>query len=192
MNQVIVTVLFIGLSIGNLTAQAGMHLFAGVSANANESEILGSGGLTTGWHIGADLRLNEGDMYFVLGAKYTNIGFTNNTAIYSGDEPTLQHVNTRLGLGFNLFEISEFFTIRAKTLASIDYVFNTPIAADEINPGFEQYRNVNSTASAVGALGVTLGPVLIDIEYGYGIFNIISKNKDTKPTHYSISAGVFF
>lgn len=192
MRKVFLTVFCIALCLGGIKAQAGMHLYAGVSANDNESAVLNSDGLTTGWHIGADLRLNEGDMYFLLGGKYTSIGFTNNTEIYSGDAPKLEQVNTRVGLGFNLFKISDAFKIRAKVLASIDYLFNTPLSKEQTNAGYEAYRNVNSTASAVGGLGVSIGPILVDFEYGYGIFNVISKNKDTKPTHYSLSAGIFF
>ena len=183
------------VSIMTMTAangQAGMRLYGGLSAMTNESAILDPSGPSVGYHAGADLRLNDGDMFFLLGGRFTNVGFTTNDDIYVTDKPSLQMINTRIGLGFKLFHLTNFVTIRAKLLGSIDYVFNTPLTRDNTAAGFEAFRAVNSTASAVGGLGVSLGSITIDLEYGYGLFNMISQNKETKPTHLSLSAGFFF
>lgn len=192
MRQVLVILVISFLSASAASSQAGMRLYGGVSAMTNENSILDPSGPTTGYHVGGDFRLNDGDMFFLLGGRFTNVGFSSNDDIYVTTKPSLQMINTRIGLGFKLFHLTRLVTIRAKLLGSIDYVFNTPLVKDNTAAGFEEYRNVNSTASAVGGLGVSIGKLLVDLEYGYGLFNMVSQNKETKPTHVSLSVGVFF
>jgi len=193
MRNIITTICFCLLVCTMSSAQAGLHLYGGVSMITNQSEILLPDGPGLGYHIGGDLRLNEGGMYFLLGGKYTAVPYTTNDALHSKEaDPSLQMFNTRIGLGFTLFRISEQFKIRGKLLGSIDYLFNTPLKPSEVNPGFEDYDNINSTASMVGGLGVSLGPILVDLEYGYGIFNLVSNVKETIPSHLSLSVGTFF
>lgn len=174
------------------SSQAGMRLYGGVSAMTNENSILDPSGPTMGYHVGGDLRLNDGDMFFLLGGRFTDVAYSSNDDIYVSSKPSLQMINTRIGLGFKLFHLTRLVTIRAKVLGSIDYVFNTPLVKDNTAAGFEEYRNVNSTASAVAGVGVSIGKLLFDFEYGYGLFNMVSQNKETRPTHFSLSAGVFF
>jgi len=201
-NILLVAILAVTVS-GTLDAQAGMRLYGGLSVNMNESEVLMSDGPTTGYHIGADMRLNEGGMYFVLGGRFTNTGYTTNENLYRGENPQLQVINVRIGLGYTLFSITDKIKIRAKTLGSIDYAFNEPVRKNtapaavaegisEIATGFEEYRGLNSTASLVAGLGVSVGAITFDVEYGFGLFNQISNNKGTVPSTLSASVGFFF
>jgi len=177
-------------TLGN--SQAGLHLYGGLSGMSNESEVLLDGPVF-GYHIGGDLRLNEGGMYFLLGTKYTDVPYTTNESLYTGDiNPRMQMINGRIGVGFTIMRFSSNLELRGKFLGSIDYLFNTPIPLSNEVEEFKQYRNINSTASLTGGIGVTIGPVLVDLEYGYGLFNIISKVKETLPTHLALSAGIFF
>lgn len=203
MKNIVLTALLAVVTLAGLQAQAGMRLYGGVSLNMNESAVLMSDGPTAGYHIGADMRLNEGGMYFVLGGRFTNTGYTSNESLYRGDNPQLQTVNVRVGLGYTLFSISDKIKLRAKTLGSIDYAFNEPVRRNtapeavregisEIAEGFEEYRGLNSTASLIAGLGVSVGALTFDVEYGFGLFNQISNNKDTVPSHLSASVGFFF
>lgn len=192
MKKIIGVIVVVVFAIQGLSAQAGLRLYGGVSAMSNESQVLMPNGLTTGYHVGGDLRLNDGGMFFVLGGRFTQVGYSNNDAMYVTDAPNVQMVNTRVGLGFKLFNFTDLITFRAKVLGSIDYVYNTPLTSENTTPGFESYRNVNSTASMIGGIGISIGSITVDLEYGYGLFNMVSKEKDTVPTHLSLSAGFFF
>ncbi len=189
----IVSVIVISIFIlGSIQGQPGMRLYAGISGGNNESAVINPDGMNIGWHIGGDFRLNEGGMFFILGGRYTSIDFTTNEDLFSGDVPKLGLINTRLGLGYKLFKISNNIVIRGKTLASIDYIYNTPISKTNEKVGFEEFRRINSTAGGLVGLGISIGSITFDLEYAIGIFNLISENKETKPSFISASAGAFF
>lgn len=193
MKKYILSVMVMMACTFSLHAQMGMRAYGGLSAMSNQNEVLNPGGPTFGWHAGADIHTNGGAMYFILGGRFTDVVYTDNKGMYtSSSAPHIQFINTRIGLGFDLINISESFKIRAKALGSIDYVFNVPIKVADITTGYEQYRAINTVASLVGGVGVSLGTVTLDLEYGHGIFNLINKNKDSDPTFLSLSAGFYF
>lgn len=178
------------LLITNSSAQGGLAIYGGGTTQIVGGDVITSDGPQVGWHLGGDIRLNSGGMYFVLGGRYTSMNFTTNSAIYTGASPKMNQFKTRIGLGFTLVKISDRLKIRGKFLGSIDYLMDTPLRESETNPDFIDYRRVNSTGSLIGGLGLTVGPFLVDLEYGYGLFNLITEMPETKTTTVSLSVGI--
>lgn len=174
-------------------AQTGLRIHAGGSALDNEDSVLNPDGPYLGWHVGGDFQIAGDDMSILLGGRYTTTKYTTNKAIYnSTSAPEIVIVSTRVGLAFNFIKINRNIGIIGRVLGSIDYVFNEPIKSSGVNAGYKQYASTNTVASAVGGLGLRVGSLTFDVEYGHGLFNIVSNEKNTKPTHYSVSAGYFF
>jgi len=100
---------------------------------------------SVGYHAGADLRLNDGDMFFLLGGRFTNVGFTTNDDIYVTDKPSLQMINTRIGLGFKLFHL----TASTLPLSAISCrrTFIIVLASDLLGLTGKAYYDVNSNAA---------------------------------------------
>lgn len=193
MKKVLLSITMALLVVASMYAQSGLRIHAGGSAIDNEDTTLNPSGPYLGWHVGGDFQISGGSMSILLGGRYTSTTYTTNKAIYkSATEPKINMINTRIGLAFNLIKINRNFSIIGRLLGSIDYVFNEPLKLSEANSGYEAYSSINTTASGVGGLGIRVGSLTFDVEYGHGLYNVIAKKEDTKPTHYSASIGYFF
>lgn len=141
-----------------------------------------------GWLVGADARLLEGSLYFVIGGQYAELNLVSSSKadFFDNDWKLLL---LRAGFGFNILTISDNLAIRSKILGSINYIADAP----ENGLNKDGYRQINdSYLGAVTGLGVTIGAFDVDLEYQHGILNAYREQKDSKFTHWTLMAGFHF
>jgi hypothetical protein len=151
--------------------------------------ITKSGEAHYGWMVGADARILDGGLYFIVGGQYVN------TSLRSSSNPEFTRkrdwkiLNGRCGLGFDILRLSEKSAIRSKILASVNFTMDAPSGG----LGIDGYRLLNdSSLGAVTGLGVTLGLFDIDLEYQYGILNAYNKQPNSKFSGLTLMAGFHF
>lgn len=139
-----------------------------------------------GYHIGADARLNEGKMYFIVGGQYHNVAFdaqTENT--YFSVDNSMNYIKIRVGLGYEVITFNEHFCIRGKTLFSINLLSSYP---NDL-PG-APYSNYNSaTVGATLGLGLDFYNISLDFELDNGFFKAVNQVDGTEVNFFTISLG---
>ena len=175
----LLVILFLSTFSVMMNAQAGAHIFAGgvmVSSSDKNLTIPKSGAL--GYEVGLDARLNSDNMYFLVGGKYGVLG-----------KKEFSYIKGRIGLGFDIFHFSHNIYLRTKIQGSLNFVndYDSNIA---VNPGYEK---VNDGFAGVNTgLGLTLGALMFDIDYEYGIFNVAFKQADSKINFLGLNVGYRF
>ncbi|MBK9151832.1 MAG: hypothetical protein IPM26_12920 [Saprospiraceae bacterium] len=188
--SVAVFILCVALLSPSYAQNPGLVLQTGLSAAyCKDTNVTPGGRGHYGWMVGADARLLEGDLYFLVGGQYH---FSNLTASKSPDffkNNDWQLLMLRLGMGFNLLHLSDRSSLRSKLLAS----FNFPAEAPKNGLGKEGYEQLNdSFLGATTGLGLTLGSFDIDLEYQYGIINAFYKKPDSTFDIFTLSVGFHF
>lgn len=186
----ILILLFFVLCNSSYAQSPGLALQTGVLAMHSKDKVVNpSGGLNYGWLVGADARILEGDLYFMLGAQYIQ------TSIFSDSKPNFFSKNDwslvagRLGLGFNILHLGQSMTLRSKLLGSINYTLDSP----DNGLNIDGYKVLNeSTLGILSGLGLTYKIIDIDFEYQYPIFNTFYKQPSSKFNVYSLTAGIHF
>ncbi|MBT8231886.1 MAG: hypothetical protein HKO66_05475 [Saprospiraceae bacterium] len=168
-------------------SQAGIQFMGGLSSAQNENlEVTPEGSSHSGYFFGADAALNQGKMFFIIGAQYHKLSFeAQTTKNYFSVENPMNWFKLRFGLGFQLFQISDDIKVKAKTLASINALVSYP---ENFNP--EPYHIYNSSVAAI-ALGLGLEFKSISFELGYdiGFFNAVNKIENSKFDFLTASLG---
>lgn len=176
--------LLFGLS-SNMNAQ-GFHAYFGTSSMTNGlATITPEGQSHPGFMFGADARLNEGDMYFVLGLQYhrNTLNAQSDFEFFpSGDN--INFVKFRVGLGYDVLHLSELITIRGKTLGSLDMISGIPA---NYSPTYN-----DGVAGIVLGLGTDISFLTFDIDYELGLFNGINKVPGSKIDTINFMVGVVF
>ncbi len=175
----------------NLSAQqAGLRLYSGVTSAKNRVlAVTPENASHNGFHFGADGRLNSGQMFFVLGLRYTKIDLlARSESEFFSNETNHTLINGRVGLGWHLIQFGYDKSIRAKLLGQID--FNGSHDNDLLDGDFNQL--VGAAASGVAGVGIQYKFLTIDLEYEYGLVNLYSNQKETKVDALSFSLGFFF
>ena len=168
----------------------GMRVYGGISTLSNKDKIANPEGFShTGYHFGADARLNSGGMAFLVGARFTSIS-SNPIEDFklSGHESTLTVLNGRGGLDISIYSISNIIRIRTKALASFDVVMSQS-GPKKLPPG---YKLNDGWLGFVTGLGADLGPAIIDLEYEFGVINGYNKIKGSNFDSFTVSVGFFF
>lgn len=170
-------------------AQPGAHIYIGISNAINKSaDITPENQSHPGFHLGVDGRLNEGNMYFLLGAQYhQNSHLPKDEFSARGHEFLLHWVKIRVGLGYNLLNIGPQIKIRAKTLFCFDLLYPQLEVAK-----FGQYEYNGGTASGVVGLGLDVFFFTIDAEYHHSFLNAIKDVKGTGFDFWALNFGFFF
>ncbi len=160
-------------------AQAGAHIYAGgVMVTSGDKTLTLPKSGTLGYEAGLDARLNSDDMYFLLGGKFGILG-----------KKDVSYLKGRVGLGFDIFHFSHNIYLRTKLQGSLNFLLDynseiaLPLGYDKINDGF---------AGGVTGLGLTLGSLMIDLEYEYGILNVAYKQPTSKLNFLALNAGFRF
>jgi len=178
------------ISSTSLFGQSGLQLYTGISnAKSKDALLTPEGKSHPGFHLGADARLNSGNMYFVVGGQYHVIEFlaVDDKNFFSIDQK-MQWLKLRVGLGYNIYNFNSRLAIRAKTLGSIDVISSHP-GSIAMGP----YEIFNSgTAGAVIGIGLDAYGFTFDIEYEKGFFNAVNMVKGTEFNFFTISIGVIF
>ena len=90
-------------------AQAGLQVYSGISLATNSNEAITPNGTAhKGYHLGADARLNSGNMYFIIGGQFHAIEYigVSDGSFFSVNE-NMNWGKLRAGLGFNVINIIE-------------------------------------------------------------------------------------
>lgn len=174
----------------NVNGQApGLVIQAGVtSAWVKDQNVTPSGKAHSGYMIGADARLLDGSMYFLVGGQFHNLQFaaTESFKLTGGDWKIIMG---RFGLGFDLIHFSNNLAIRSKLLGSINMNVSYPDGGLRIMG----YSDVNEAFfGATTGLGVTIGFIDVDIEYQYGLLNTFYEQSNTKGNSITFMAGIHF
>ena len=185
--KTITTIFFLCLFQLSLIGQAGIQFYGGVSQASNrDANITPAGQSHSGHHLGIDVRINEGKMFFALGAEYAKLNFMaeDSRDYFSVDNP-MHWIKVRVGLGYKLFDLGKNTYVRAKTYGSINTLTKYPDAMDDA-----PYLNYNKgVASAVGGIGMDIKAITIDFEYEYGFFNAVNKVQGTEFDFLKMSIG---
>ena len=178
------------LSFSTTYAQAGIEIYGGLSkASNNNTLITADGSSHNGWHIGADARLNEGKMYFLVGLQYHKIDLLPSSDILMPIE-TFQYswTKVRVGLGYKVINFNDNIYLRGHTLASFNLVNGVTNDA-----GLGVFTDYNSgTAGANLGLGFDIYNFTITASYEIGFFNLGNMLDGSEMNFLTLSAGFKF
>lgn len=180
--------LIIGFASLNLSSQTGLQFYGGLTkATNNNALITPEGSSQNGWHIGADARLNEGKMYFLVGLQYHKINLIPSSVdtFAVSDSPKYGWTKLRVGLGYKVINFSEHIFLRGHTLASFNLTNGVPSDA-----GPNIFTNYNSgIAGANLGLGFDIYNFTITASYEIGFFNLGNMLEGSEMDFLTISAG---
>ena len=180
-----------GIVTGSLSAQGGLSIYSGFSASFSpDLNVTPSGTGHYGHFLGADFRLNSGDLYFAGGGRYyrTSLLAENEVSFFSNAE-TYSYLTARFGFGFNILHFSYHNRLRSKLFGIFNFSGNSPENMMEI-PGYEHLND--SSAGIATGFGMDIGPLTLDLEYQKGIINAYKNQKDSKFDVWSFAVGFFF
>jgi len=182
-----VTLLCCWASVGSY-AQAGIEFHGGItSADNNNTLITPEGDNHQGWHIGADARLNQGKMYFVVGLQYHTIDFlpSSSEVVLVEEDTQYNWTKLRVGLGYQVIRFSDKVFLRGHTLASFNLVNGVPTDA-----GPNIITNYNSsTAGANLGLGLDIFNFTLTASYEIGFFNLANMLEESEMNFLTFSLG---
>lgn len=191
MANYLITVLLFLFSIAHLQSQSesGLQVYTGIStAKSQNTTLTPSGQSHKGYHIGADGRLNSGNMYFMIGGQYHVINYIAGSGGHFSIKDKMSWMKFRFGLGYNVVNFSEKIALRAKSLLALDFIGSYPEDLDRAP--FQMYNS--GTAGAVLGIGVDVYAFTFDIEYEKGIFNAVNMVKNTQFNFLIANIGVKF
>lgn len=178
------------ISLIKVNAQApGLVVQAGLSsAFSQDKNLTPSGQGHYGWMIGADARLLEGGLYFIMGGQYHRLNLQASSSPNPFGKKDWAILSGRFGLGFNFLRFHERLALRSKLLCSINFNQDYDQSKLEI-----PYNKLNDSFLGVGTgIGLTLGSLEFDIDYQYGLLNAYNKQKDSNFNMLSLTAGFRF
>lgn len=165
-------------------------MYGGLSSATNRNTtITPEGSSHGGWHIGADARLNEGKMYFLVGLQYHKIDLLPSSDILNPSEAfPYSWTKIRVGLGYKVISFSDDFYLRGHTLASFNLVNGVTNDA-----GAGVFTNYNSgTAAANLGLGFDIYNFTITASYEIGFFNLGNMLDGSEMDFLTLSGGFKF
>lgn len=175
-------------TVGLSFSQAGLQFYGGLSNAVNDNELVTPIGQShSGWHFGADARLNEGKMYFVVGLQYHKIDFLADRDTLSGSNlsETYNWTKFRVGLGYTVVQFNEKIALRGHSLLSFNLISGVPTENT-----IATYTNYNSGVAGVNlGLGFDIYNFTIDLSYEIGFFNVVNRVDDTSFDFTTISIG---
>ncbi len=183
--------LFLVLYSLDLSSQSpGLVIQAGLTeAYSKDKNVTKSKEGHYGWMFGADARILEGDLYFILGGQYhqTSVKSSGSADFFKSNDWKI--LMGRFGFGFNIIKFADNLAIRSKILGSLNYVMDAPTGGLNI----DGYREINdSYLGIVSGLGVTIGSLDIDLDFQYGTINAFRFKPETKFNSWTLMTGFHF
>lgn len=175
------------LSSDLIYSQAGIQVYGGISDAKNKSILVTPENTShSGWHIGADARLNEGKMYFVAGLQYHVIDFIaqEDKSYFSSDE-SYNWTKVRVGLGYNVINFNEHIFLRGHTLGTFNLINGVP--SESPNTTITNYNS--GTVGANLGLGFDIYNFTIDASYEIGFFKLVNMMPETEMDFLTFSIG---
>ena len=187
-NTIFISTVF--LLISTLSqAQSGLNVYAGISSASSPSEIITTTGeRNQGYLLGADARLNSGNMYFLLSGQYHVLNFDASQGSFFSVEEQMSWLKLRFGLGFNVINFTDKIALRAKALLSIDPIVSVP---EEIENNDDLIFNASTAGGHLG-VGLDFYAFTFDIEYEKGFFNAVNMVPSTTVDFITAYVGVRF
>lgn len=178
--------LFILTVRGQEAMGQGINVYFGTSSAVNGLDSFAPDGHSqSGYMFGADGRLNEGKMYFDIGIQFHKLSYaTSEDFKLFPDGDQFNIFKLRVGLGYDLFNITDLIKIRGKTLGSIDMIGGIPETS--------AYTWNDGAAGVVLGLGFDVSMITFDVELEKGLFNAINKVPDSKYDFVTFAVGVIF
>lgn len=168
----------------------GLVIQAGLStAYAKDTNITKGNQAHYGYVIGADARIIEGSMYFIIGGQYhvTSLNSTSSPDFFKNNDWKI--LMTRLGLGFNIIKFSDKLALRSKLLGSINFNLDSPRGGLNI----PDYMVLNDSFLGVtSGLGLTIGFIDIDLEFQFGVINAYQFQPKSTFDSWTLVTGVHF
>ncbi len=188
-NTILLTsiILLIGLASVHLSSQAGLDLYGGISSATNRNiTITPEGSSHSGWHVGADARLNRGKMYFLVGLQYHKIDLLpKSDNILTSETYKYAWTKVRVGLGYKVIDFSDHIFLRGHTLASFNL---TSGVTNDAGPGI--YTDYNAgTAGANLGLGLDIYNFTVTAAYEIGFFNLGNMLEGSEMDFLTLSIG---
>lgn len=175
----------------NIQAQApGLVVQAGLTtAYAKTSVMTKANQAHYGWMIGADARLLDSDLYFIIGGQYHSTSFFSTSAPNFFGKNDLKVGMGRAGIGFNILRFTERISLRSKIVGSINYVLDAP----DNGYGVAGFTDINDAyAGGATGLGLTIGNLDVDLEFQYGFINAVYKQPNSTFDIWTLMAGFHF
>ena len=165
--------LFLFQSYTAISQAPGVVVQAGLtSMYSKDKTITKDGEMHYGWVVGADARLLDGDLYFIIGGHYINTSLRSSSAPEFFVKRDWKIMSGRCGIGFNIFRLSESMVFRSKLVGCINFLVDAP--SDGL--GLDGYKKLNDSFLGAGTgIGFTLGSLDFDLEYQHGLINAYNR-----------------
>ena len=172
-----------------LLAQNGLNVYAGISqAKSGDTALTPDGQSHKGYFLGADARLNRGNMYFILSGQYHVISLlADEDAAFFSVEDKMTWAKLRFGLGYTIVNFSDKIALRAKTLLSLNLIG----AADDVEGAPYEVYNAGTAGGHLG-LGLDFFAFTFDVEYEKGFFTAVNMVDNTGFDFLTVAVGVKF
>lgn len=167
-----------------LVVQAGL-----TTAYAKNSVMTKANQAHYGWMVGADARLLDSDLYFIIGGQYHSSSFFSTSAPNFFGKNDLKVAMGRAGIGFNVLRFSEKMSLRSKIVGSINYILDAPDNGYGV-PGFTEIND--AYAGGATGVGLTIGKLDLDLEFQYGFINAVYKQPNSTFDIWTLMAGFHF
>lgn len=170
----------------SLIGQGGIQFYGGITDVTNESTLVTPEGTShPGWHIGADARLNEGKMYFIIGGQLHKVKFiAQEEKDYFSSDDSYTWTKFRVGLGYKVIEFNPSFFLRGHTLLSLNLISGIPDERPSV-----PFKYNSGTAGANLGLGFDIYNFTLDVSYELGFFKTINQMDMTNTDFLTISLG---
>lgn len=166
--------------------QSGLQFYGGISNATNKDALITPTDRShAGYHFGADARLIDGKMYFVLGGQYHKIEFlAQEEKSYFSVDNSMNWLKFRVGLGYQLFKVTDKVFVRAKTLLSFNIISSIP---DDVTAPYTNYND--GTVGAVLCIGADFFNFTLDAEFENGFFKAVNMVDGTEFNFFTLSLG---
>jgi hypothetical protein len=189
MNKILSITSFIWLPVFLYAQSPGLVIQTGLTASySKDANITKANQGHYGWMVGADARILEGDLYFLIGGQFhkTDLMSTSSPDFFKND---WSMVMGRAGFGFNLLHLSERIVFRSKILGSINFILDAPENGQNI-PGYIELND--SYFGAVTGLGLTIGSFDLDLDFQYGFINAYFEQPKSTFDSWTLMVGFHF
>ncbi len=187
----LILLIILSCTISTASAQlGGARVNVGLTTMTNQDLIANpEGTIHSGFHVGMDGRLMSGGMSFLVGGRYTSVSRTPQDGIQIiGHDSKMNLIHFRFGLDITLYRFSNLISLRTKALGSINLALGET-GTEMPPPG---YTLNGAWFGAVSGLGLSIGPMTLDVEYEYGFINAYNEKKESTFNSLSVSLGFFF
>lgn len=175
--------------IGN-GQNAGLVVQTGLTMGyPKDGAILSNGAANYGLMVGADARILDGGMYFIIGGQYHALSLTPNKSPEFFNNNNWRVVMGRFGVGFSVAQLNSNTWLRSKILCSMNFNIDYPTGALNI----PDYTTMNDTfLGLTTGIGLTKGIYDLDLEYQYGLVNAYYEKPKTKFDFWTLMIGINF